>query len=65
MIGLHAFVQARNRWRTNRVRAGHPQAAENIERVRVLLAKDRRLTAEEVGISKDTVGTIAHKDLES
>jgi len=48
MIGLHAFAQARDRWRTNRgVRADHPQSrtAENIERVLVLLAKDRRLTA--------------------
>jgi len=40
------FAQASNRWRTNRVR-GRPSTsgtAENIERARVSLAKDRRLT---------------------
>jgi len=48
-------------------RSSTSRTVENIERVRVLLAKDRRLTlrliAEEVGISKDTVGAIIHEDL--
>ena len=51
-------------------RSGRPSTSrtpKNIERVRVLLAKDWRLTlrliAEEVRISKDTVGAIIHEDL--
>lgn len=51
-------------------RSGRPctsRTPENTERVRVLLTNDRRLTlrliAEELGISKDTVGTIVHEEL--
>jgi transposase len=52
-------------------RSGRPSANRTpnmIERVRQMLAQDRRVTlrlmAEELGISKDTVHTIIRKDLQ-